>query len=139
MSVRFLCFFLWLLVGVLQWPSTVQPYFCAACALHVSLNIADIFSLSLLTWFGADLSVFCLDPHRAHADRTENGWIPPGRKFQPFSSFAPHSHDLVHKTSHLFRGLLLLLAGGVGVGAEGKPSIVVSQHTADGFHVYTVL
>lgn len=31
------------------------------------------------------------------------------------------------------------VAGGVGVGAEGKASVVVSQHTADGFHVHSVL
>ena len=71
--------------------------------------------------------VVALDPHPdPHADRTENGWIPPGRKFQPFFSFGPYSHDLVHEISHLFGGLLLLLAGGVGVGAEGETGVVVT-------------
>ena len=49
------------------------------------------------------------------------------------------SHDLVHEISHLFSGLLLLLAGGVGVGAEGEPGIVVAQHTADRLYIHTVL
>ncbi len=50
-----------------------------------------------------------------HAEINGSGWIPPGRKFQPFFSFDPHSHDLVHEISHLFCGLFLLLPGGVGV------------------------
>ena len=33
----------------------------------------------------------------------------------------------------------MLLAGGVSVGAQGESRIVMSQHAADGFHVYTVL
>ena len=49
------------------------------------------------------------------------------------------SHDLVHEISHLFCGLLLLLAGSVGVGSQGKTSIVVAQHTAYSFYVYTIL
>ena len=49
------------------------------------------------------------------------------------------SHDLVHEISHLFCGLLLLLAGCVGVSAEGESRIVVAQHTADGFYVYAIL
>ena len=35
--------------------------------------------------------------------------------------------------------LLLLLAGSVGVGAEGEACIVVAQHAADRLYVYTVL
>ena len=38
----------------------------------------------------------------------------------------PLSHDLIHKISHLFCRLLLLLAGGVGVGAEGESGVVVA-------------
>ena len=74
-----------------------------------------------------------------HAEINGNGWMPPDRKFQPFFSFAPHSHDLLHKISHLFCGLLLLLAGGVGVGSQRETCVVVAQHTADGFYVYTIL
>ena len=48
-------------------------------------------------------------------------------------------HDLGHEISHGFCCLILNLAGGVGVGAEGKACVVVAQHTADGFHVYTIL
>lgn len=47
--------------------------------------------------------------------------------------------DLCHKISHGFCRLILRLSGGVGVGSERESGIVVSQHTADGFHVYTVL
>ena len=35
--------------------------------------------------------------------------------------------------------LVLLLPGGVGVGAEGKPGVVVAQHGGYGFHVHAVL
>ena len=48
-------------------------------------------------------------------------------------------HDLSHEIPHGFRSLILNLPGGVGVGAEGEAGIVVAQHTADGFDVYTVL
>ena len=61
-----------------------------------------------------------------HAEINGNGWIPPGRKFQPFFVLDPHSHDLVHEISHLFCGLLLLLAGGVGVGSQRESGIVVA-------------
>ena len=49
------------------------------------------------------------------------------------------SHDLRHKAAHGLRGFLLLLPGGVGVGAERKSRVIVSQHTADRFYVHTVL
>ncbi len=74
-----------------------------------------------------------------HAEINGNGWMPPDRKFQPFFVLDPHSHDLVHEISHLFCGLFLFLAGGVGVGSQRETGIVVAQHTADGFYVYTIL
>ncbi len=74
-----------------------------------------------------------------HAEINGNGWVLPGRKFQPFFSFDLLLHDLVHKISHLFGGLFLLLACGVGVGSQCEPGIVVAQHTTDSFHVHTVL
>ena len=74
-----------------------------------------------------------------HAEINGNGWIPPGRKFQPFLLADPLSHDLVHKISHLFGGLLLLLAGGVGVGSQRESGVVVAQHGGNGFHIYAVL
>ncbi len=49
------------------------------------------------------------------------------------------SHHLCHEAAHGLCGFVLLLAGGVGVGAESEPSIVVPQHTADGFHIHAVL
>ena len=49
------------------------------------------------------------------------------------------SHHLCHETAHFLRGLLLHLPCGVGVGAEGEACIIVTQHTADRFHVHTVL
>ena len=48
-------------------------------------------------------------------------------------------HDLCHKISHRLCRPILLLPCGVGVGSEGEPCIVVPQHTADGFHVYSIL
>ena len=116
------------------------PCFCAVCVSHIFLNIVDVFSSSCLAWCGTDLAVVGLDPHGdPHAEINGNGWILPDRKFQPFFVLDPHSHDLVHEISHLFCGLLLLLAGCVGVSAEGESRIVVAQHTADGFYVYAIL
>ncbi len=48
-------------------------------------------------------------------------------------------HHLCHEAAHGLGGFILLLAGGVSVGAQGESRIVMSQHAADGFHVYTVL
>ena len=48
-------------------------------------------------------------------------------------------HDLGHEIPHGFCCLILDLTSGVSVGAEGEACIVVTQHAADGFHVYAVL
>lgn len=48
-------------------------------------------------------------------------------------------HHLRHETAHGLGGFVLLLPGGVGVGAQSKARVVVAQHTADGFHVHAVL
>ena len=48
-------------------------------------------------------------------------------------------HDLCHKISHGLRCPILLLPGGVGVGTQGEACVVVPQHAADRFHVYTIL
>ena len=53
------------------------------------------------------------------------------------SSFC--SHDLRHKAAHGLCGFVLLLAGGVGVGAQREARVVVAQHAADGFDVHAVL
>ena len=48
-------------------------------------------------------------------------------------------HDLRHEISYCLCRSILLLPGGVGVGAEGEARVVVPQHTADRFHIYAVL
>ncbi len=48
-------------------------------------------------------------------------------------------HDLRHESAHLLGSVILRLPGGVGIGAEGKSRIVVTEHTADCFHIDTVL
>ena len=48
-------------------------------------------------------------------------------------------HHLAHKISHGFRSLILHLPGGVGVGAEGEPGVVVPQHTGYRFDVHAIL
>ena len=40
------------------------------------------------------------------------------------------SHHLCHEAAHGLGGFVLHLTGGVGVGAESEPRIVVPQHTA---------
>ena len=49
------------------------------------------------------------------------------------------SHHLCHEAAHGLCGFVLLLTGGVGVGAECESGIVVAQHAADGFDVHAVL
>ena len=49
------------------------------------------------------------------------------------------SHDLRHEAAHRLCGLVLLLPCGVGVGAECESSVIVAEHTADGFDVHAVL
>ena len=48
-------------------------------------------------------------------------------------------HDLRHEISYCLCRSILLLPGGVGIGAEGEARIIVPKHTADRFHIYTVL
>ena len=48
-------------------------------------------------------------------------------------------HHLCHEAAYSLCGFLLLLPGGVGVGTESEPRVIVSQHTADRFHVHAVL
>ena len=48
-------------------------------------------------------------------------------------------HHLFHEVSHLLRCLFLHLPGGVGVGAQGEPGIVVPRHGGHGFDVHAVL
>ena len=48
-------------------------------------------------------------------------------------------HDLRHEISHLFGGTFLHLARDVGVGAERKACIKVTEHAGHRFYVYAVL
>ena len=73
-------------------------------------------------------------PERDRECQTGSSAFLPGF-FAAFSSL----HDPRHEVSHRLRRPILLLPGGVGVGAEGEARIVVSQHTGDRFHIYTVL
>lgn len=51
----------------------------------------------------------------------------------------PFSTQVVHEAAHGLRGFVLFLLGGVGVGAKGKPRVVVAQHAADGLDIHAVL
>lgn len=48
-------------------------------------------------------------------------------------------HDLFHDISHGLSGIILFLPRGMSVGAEGKTSVVVAQHTGHGFDIHTIL
>ena len=48
-------------------------------------------------------------------------------------------HDLCHEITHLFGGTFLHLARDVGVGAERKACIKVSEHTGYCLYVHAVL
>ena len=50
-----------------------------------------------------------------------------------------YSHDLCHEAAHRLCGFVLLLPCCVGVGSQGESRVVVTQHTADGFHIYAIL
>ena len=44
-----------------------------------------------------------------------------------------------HETAHSFRRLILHLASGVGIGAQGEACVIVAQHTGYRFDVHAVL
>ena len=47
--------------------------------------------------------------------------------------------NLLHEAAHSGSGFVLLLASGVGVGAQGEPGVEVAQHGGHCFHIHTVL
>ena len=49
------------------------------------------------------------------------------------------SNHLRHEATYGPDGLVLLLTGGVGIGAEGKARVVVPQHGEYRFHIHAVL
>ena len=65
----------------------------------------------------------------------------PERKLLPFRCAAclRDLSNLRHEATHFLCGLLLHLPCDVGVGAERKAGVVVTQHAADGFDVHPVL
>ena len=85
------------------------------------------------------------DPHRdPHAEtagkdeRAPDGKICfPARFFIAFFSLI--LYDLPQDGAHGLGSLVLLLPRGVGVGAQGKPGVVVPQHGGHSFHVHAIL
>ena len=49
------------------------------------------------------------------------------------------SYHLAHEITHGLRRLVLHLACGVGVGAQGEACIVVAQHTGDCLDIHAIL
>ena len=86
-------------------------------------------------------AAYCqLMPHGYNEMRGKNQRAPE-RKLLPFrcSACLRDLSNLRHEAAHFLRGLLLHLSCGVGVGAECESSVIVAEHTADGFDVHTVL
>ena len=48
-------------------------------------------------------------------------------------------HDLCHEIAHLFGGAFLHLPRDVGVGAKGKSSVEMAEHTRYSFHIHAIL
>ena len=65
----------------------------------------------------------------------------PDRKsfFLPGAFFFLSLSDLLHEAAHGGSRLVLLLASGVGVGAQGETGVEVPQHGGHGLHVHSVL
>ena len=61
--------------------------------------------------------------------------LPPLRYFASFFCL----HHLRHEAAHRLCGFVLLLPRSVGVGAECESSVIVAEHTADGFDVHPIL
>ena len=54
--------------------------------------------------------------------------MPDRKRFFLSGFFLFALHDLLHEVPHGLGGLVLLLPGGVGVGAQGEPGVEVAQH-----------
>lgn len=78
--------------------------------------------------------------HTAKCPEKDREWQTGSFTFRPgfFAAFSA-LHNLCHKISHRLRSPVLLLPGGVGVGAEGKAGIIVPQYTDDSFDIHPVL
>ena len=73
---------------------------------------------------------------KKHSAPTGKLGFPTGALYRFLEALLPH---LRHETPHGLGRLILLLLGGVGVGAEGEPGVVVTQHGGDGLDVHAVL
>ena len=56
-----------------------------------------------------------------------------------FCFLAACSHDLRHEIAHLFGCAFLHLPRDVGVGAKGKSSVEMAEHTRYSFHIHAIL
>ena len=82
------------------------------------------------------------DPHRdPHAEMRGKSQRAPERKLLPFrcSACLWDLSNLRHEAAHFLCGLLLHLPCDVGVGTQREACIIVTQHTADRFHIHAIL
>ena len=79
------------------------------------------------------------DPHAEMRGKVERGADGRFRLLSGTLVFLFCLHDLSHEAAHRLRCLILFLPCCVSVGSQGESRIVVSQHAADGFDVYSVL
>ena len=81
-----------------------------------------------------------LDPHGEMRGKSQRAL---GRKFAflsgAFEAVSLLLHYLCHEAAHSLRRLILHLPGGVGIGAQGEPRIVVAQHTGHCLDVHPIL
>ena len=74
------------------------------------------------------------------AERFREHWVG-SLAFLPgvLAVFRSGLHHLGHEASHGFCRLILHLPGGVGIGTQGEPRVVVAQHTGHSLDVHAIL
>ena len=97
--------------------------------------------MCLFTFLNITQRSLCLRlaPHPTHTQKKRKA---PKRKFAfLFGALVVLGvlHHLRHETAHGLGGFVLLLPGGVGVGAESEARIEVPQHRGYGFDIDTIL
>ena len=65
--------------------------------------------------------------------------VPDRKKSFLSGAFFLFLSNLFHKTAHSGGCLVLFLPGGVGVGAQGEPGVIVPQHGGHRLYVHTAL